>query len=421
MATSVTGQLTGKDLLELDSRGVKGELIRGVLCLHSIEPRAWDYPSTEFPGELTAEDFDRINRDGIRRELLDGKLFDTPPLDEKHMGAARRVESGLRQHVLPRQLGVVRGIGTGVLVERNPDRVRAPHILFVPAASLPEYPEHKQYFETIPAWVCEIVAPADYQCTVFDKTEMWLRLGVLMVVEVYPAERAVMIHRRGQPFVTLTGDDVMDGGDVLPGFSLPLNEIFEVGFSEEKDAMTTAKNKLYTAEDLLRISSQGFRGELIDGVLRETVPAGKKHARIAIRIGGEFDRHVRRNRLGQVGGTDGGVLVSRDPDTVREPDIYFVSAERLPLDDQSDGYLEVVPELVVEIVSPSDTEQEVAAKIRMWLDFGVSMAVEVRPATRSVLVHRPGQPPVTLTGDDALDGGEVLPGFSLPLGEIFDA
>ncbi len=228
MATSVTGQLTAEDLLELDGRGVKGELIRGVLCQHSIRPRAWDYPSTEFPGDLTVEDFDRINRDGIRRELFDGKLYDTAPLDEKHTSAARVLESGLRQHVLPRQLGVVRGIGTGVLVERNPDRVRAPHILYVPAASLPEDPEHKQYIDTIPAWVCEIITPEDYQCTVSDGTDMWLRLGVLMVVEVYPAEGAVMIHRRGQPFVTLTGGDVLDGGEVLPGFSLPLSEIFDV-------------------------------------------------------------------------------------------------------------------------------------------------------------------------------------------------
>ena len=103
--------------------------------------------------------------------------------------------------------------------------------------------------------------------------------------------------------------------------------------------MTTNETKLLTAEDLLRLSSEGVKGELVRGVLHETVSVGKVHARIAVRIGGEFDRHVRRHRLGQVGGTDGGVLVERDPDTVREPDIYYVSAERLPLDDRSDGYL----------------------------------------------------------------------------------
>ena len=126
--------------------------------------------------------------------------------------------------------------------------------------------------------------------------------------------------------------------------------------------MTTAKNKLLTAEDLLRLHSQGVKGELIEGVLKEKVSAGKRHARIAMILGAKFVNHVVPRRLGQVGGTDGGVLVRRNPDTVREPDVYYVSAERLPLDDDSDGYLEVAPELVVEIVSPGDTQAEVAEK-----------------------------------------------------------
>ena len=184
--------------------------------------------------------------------------------------------------------------------------------------------------------------------------------------------------------------------------------------------MTTNKTKLLTAEDLLRLSSQGVKGELIRGVLRETVPAGKRHSFIAGNIMAPLHTHVRRERLGRVGGTDGGVFIRRNPDTVREPDIFFVSAERLPLDDQSDGYLEVVPELVVEIVSPSDSAQDVEEKITMWLNLGVSIALEVRPAERAVMVHRPGVQAVTLTGRDVLDGGEVLPRFSLPLSEIFD-
>lgn len=184
--------------------------------------------------------------------------------------------------------------------------------------------------------------------------------------------------------------------------------------------MTTAKNKLLTAEDLLRLHGQGVKGELIEGVLHRKVSAGKKHGRIAGRVITRFNNFVIPRCIGQVGGTDAGVLVGRNPDTVREPDVYFVSAERLPLDDDSDGYLEVAPELVVEIVSPSNTQTEVAEKTRLWLNLGVLMVVDVYPNTRIVAVHRPGAPAVTLTGDDALDGGDVLPGFSLPLSEIFD-
>ena len=185
--------------------------------------------------------------------------------------------------------------------------------------------------------------------------------------------------------------------------------------------MATPKSKLLTAEDLLRLNGQGVKGELIKGVLRETVSAGTEHSFTGIRLGGELDRHARRHRSGRVGGTDGGVLIEQNPDTVREPDIFFVSTERLPLNVRVQGYLEVMPELVVEIVSPSDSQRDVRGKISMWLDHGVSMVLEVRPAERAVMVHRPGVSAVTLTGDDVLDGGEVLPGFSLPLSEIFDA
>ena len=227
MATSVTGQLTAEDLLRLDSRGVKGELIRGVLCQHDINPRPWDYPSAAYPGVLTAEDFDRISQDGIRRELLYGNLFDTPPLDDKHKNAAGNIESALRGYVLPRQLGWVRGMGTGVLIERNPDTIKAPNIFYAPFADFPYALGTEKYIEAVPAWVCQIITPEDYQCTVFDRTSFWIRHGVKVVVEVYPAERAVMLHRKDVPFVTLTGDDALDGGDVLPGFNLPLSEIFD--------------------------------------------------------------------------------------------------------------------------------------------------------------------------------------------------
>ena len=184
--------------------------------------------------------------------------------------------------------------------------------------------------------------------------------------------------------------------------------------------MTTAKNKLLTAEDLLLLNSRGVKGELVKGVLREKVSAGAEHSFIAGNLLAAFHGHVRPRRLGRVGGTDGGVLMRRNPDTVREPDVFYVSSDRLPLNERVRGYLEVVPELVVEVVSPSDSKQDVSEKIAMWLEHGVSMALEVHPSTRTVVCHRPGVPFVTLTGEDVLDGGKVLPGFTLPLSEIFD-
>lgn len=182
--------------------------------------------------------------------------------------------------------------------------------------------------------------------------------------------------------------------------------------------MTTAKPKLMTADDLLRLYGKGVKGELIRGVLHETMPAGLRHGKIAIRLGGRIDAHVEPASLGHVFGSDAGVLLETDPDTVREPDIAYVSAERLPLDAEIDGYCPVPPDLVVEIKSPTDSEREVDDKATMWLDFGVRMALVVNPETGTIRVRQPNLPTVELTTDDTLDGGDVLPGFSCAVREI---
>lgn len=182
--------------------------------------------------------------------------------------------------------------------------------------------------------------------------------------------------------------------------------------------MTTAKPKLLTADDLLFLYSKGVRGELIRGVLHETMPAGLRHGKIVIRLGGRLDSHVQPAGLGTVFGSDTGVLLERNPDTVREPDVAYVSAERLPLDVEIAGYCPVAPDLVAEIVSPSDSEEDVDNKALMWLHFGVRMALVINPETGTIRVRQPDLPTAILTMDDILEGGEVLPGFSCPVREI---
>ena len=182
--------------------------------------------------------------------------------------------------------------------------------------------------------------------------------------------------------------------------------------------MTTAKPKLLTADNLLRLYDKGVRGELIRGVLHETMPAGLRHGKIAMRLGGRIDAHVAPAGLGHVFGSDAGVLLERNPDTVREPDVAYVSAERLPLDVEITGYCPVAPDLVVEIKSPSDSEREVDDKATMWLHFGVRMALVIDPEAGTIKVRQSDLPTVVLTMDDTLEGGEVLPGFSCPVREI---
>ena len=178
---------------------------------------------------------------------------------------------------------------------------------------------------------------------------------------------------------------------------------------------------LVTADELLRLDAQGFRGELVRGVLREMNPAGQRHGQIIMRLGARLVALAEQTGLGTVVGSDSGVWLERDPDTVREPDLAFTSAARLPPGQVSDGYAEVVPDLVVEVASPSDRRREVHDKAVMWLSFGVRLVWVIRPGTQTVDVHRPGQPVATLTEAESLDGGDVVPGFSYPLAGLFAA
>ncbi len=184
--------------------------------------------------------------------------------------------------------------------------------------------------------------------------------------------------------------------------------------------MTTAKQGLLTAEDLLRLDSQGVKGELIRGALHERMPAGGRHGEIAVALATEFRAFVRPRRLGRVGGTDTGVLLGRDPDTVREPDVFFISAERLPLNVEVTGYYQLVPDLVAEIRYPSDSLAEFDGKIAMWLREGARLVLAIFPDTKTARIHRPAGSTTDLSYDDTLDGEDVLPGFACPLQDIFD-
>ena len=105
---------------------------------------------------------------------------------------------------------------------------------------------------------------------------------------------------------------------------------------------------------------------------------------------------------------------------MREPDLAFISAARLPLDIRVRGYSEIAPDLVVEIISPGDRPAAVHDKARMWLRYGVRLALLVDPDTRTVTTLPADGPPRTLGEDDTLDGGDVLPGFTCAVRDIFD-
>ena len=184
--------------------------------------------------------------------------------------------------------------------------------------------------------------------------------------------------------------------------------------------MTITETKLLTASDLLRLCSEGIRGELIRGVLYETMPTGQEHGEIVMNLGAELRYFIKPRKLGRLTGSDAGVWLERDPDTVREPDIAYTSAARLPLGTRITGYAEVVPDLVAEVVSPNNSRREVHDKALMWLRYGVRLVWVVQPDSRTVDVYRPGRAVVTLDEQDMLDGLGALPGFTCAVSDIFD-
>jgi Uma2 family endonuclease len=183
---------------------------------------------------------------------------------------------------------------------------------------------------------------------------------------------------------------------------------------------TTAETKLLTADELQQLDAKGVRGELIRGVLCETMPTGNEHGTIVVNLSTELRNFVKPRRLGRLTASDSGVWLERNPDTVREPDIAYFSSERMPPGVRVTGYAETTPDLVVEVVSPSNTIREVNDKAFMWLGYGVRLVWLVYPGTRTVDVYQGGRAVTTLTEDDSLDGLDVLPGFACAVSEVFD-
>ena len=157
--------------------------------------------------------------------------------------------------------------------------------------------------------------------------------------------------------------------------------------------------------------------ELVEGEMIELSPnAGRSGW-----IGGQFvaylTEYVRPRRLGWVFPADTGFVLFDDRATVRSPDAAFVRRDRLP--ELTNTFVPVAPDLAVEVLSPTDRMADALAKVAMYLDAGVRLVWLVDPRSRTLTVFRLDDPPTKLDVGDILDGGDVLPGFSVPVAEIF--
>ena len=176
--------------------------------------------------------------------------------------------------------------------------------------------------------------------------------------------------------------------------------------------------KLLTAQDLLTMPDDGSRYELVRGELRAMAPVGHEHGGVAMNIAAPLSMYVKRENLGRVYAAETGFTLSRDPDTVRAPDVAFVSEERL-VDLNRKGYFPGAPDLAVEVVSPSDVYTEIE-EVAGWLAAGTRAVWVVNPRQRTLKVHRSLTDLTVLTEADVADGGETVPGWRLPVAEMFE-
>jgi Uma2 family endonuclease len=182
-------------------------------------------------------------------------------------------------------------------------------------------------------------------------------------------------------------------------------------------ARTKPRAKLITGEELLAMGDIG-PCELIDGRIVRMNPTGLQHGDIVIALGSALRDFVRKRQLGRVVGGEVGIYTRREPDRVRGADIAFVSRARLA-DKPLKGFLQVAPELVVEIISPTDRWQNMRDKLEEYFAIGVHRVWIVEPDNRDVLVYSASTEMRKLGEDDMLMGEGMLDGFTLPVAELF--
>ena len=181
----------------------------------------------------------------------------------------------------------------------------------------------------------------------------------------------------------------------------------------------TQQRTLLTADEFFRLySHRDGKFELVEGEVVEMAPVNEEHGEIAGNVTTAFNVYSRQRGAGRAG-VEIGYRLGAGPDTVRGPDVSFALGPRRPAEARRSGFVPGAPDIAVEVVSPNDSAAELERKIGEYLAAGSLRVWAIYPASRSVTVRRPDGSAVSYSGDDVVEDEELLPGFSLPLAEIF--
>jgi len=177
--------------------------------------------------------------------------------------------------------------------------------------------------------------------------------------------------------------------------------------------------RAWTTADLIALSGSELHYELARGEMLAMTPTNPLHGMYASRIDRALSQHVAAHDLGEVFTAEAGFELQPEPEaTVRAPDVSFIRKDRMPNPPPQTGFWPIAPDLVVEVVSPTDSAQEIQLKVDDYLSAGVHIVWLIYPKTRSAMEFR-GSQARRLAVTDNLDGGDVVPGFALPIASIF--
>jgi Uma2 family endonuclease len=182
--------------------------------------------------------------------------------------------------------------------------------------------------------------------------------------------------------------------------------------------------RLLTVADLVALPSDLPSGpvvfELDNGRLVIMPPSGDTHGAVETKFAGAFLYEGEKRGLGKVRCGDVGIVLWRNPDRVVGADVAFITNASLPIRLSPEGYLETIPELVIEIKSKNGTIPELELKVSDYFRAGVKVALIPDPAKKTITVYRPGQPPQLLTETDVLTIDDIIPGFKMPVADAFN-
>ena len=183
--------------------------------------------------------------------------------------------------------------------------------------------------------------------------------------------------------------------------------------------MATAR-KLITAEELLALTDKDKRHELVRGELIEMPPPGVTHGIVVFAFGLLLSNFTRENSLPFVFTSEVGIYIEQDPDTIRAADFALISHERIREPLPRRGYVAgLIPDLVVEVISPDYSAADAAARAQMWIDAGVRLVLTAYIADKSIVANHADGTAQRFSVDDTLIGDPVLPGFTCAVTDIF--